>query len=102
MDAQQREYDLEGCALSHARTFNFPRPAVEFNHPAHHSEPESKAPVPARTRRVGLAEAVEDAGQQYRINTLPRVFDGDLDVGFNALQPHFNIPAFGCELDRVG
>src|SRR5690349_9952631 len=101
MHARHREHDLEGGARSGARTFSHHRAAVQFNQLAHDGEPESKPAVPSSARRVELTEAIKDVEEKLRIDALSRITDGDFNLGIAALQPHFNAPAFRCELDRV-
>ena len=50
------------------------------------ARPEAEAAVAAGGGGVGLAEAVEDVGEELGRDALAGVGDGDLDVGVDALE----------------
>ena len=77
------------------------RSPVQLHQMAHDGEAEAQASLPPRARGVGLAEAVEDVGEERRIDAGPAVLHRDLDVGLDLLQAHVDAPLGRGELDRV-
>ena len=99
---RERHPDEEGGALAVAGAERFHRAAVQLDQVAHDREPEPQAAVHTRGGGILLAEAVEDVGEEGRVD--PRAGVGHVD-GHAAVLPRqrdADAPAFGRELDRVG
>ena len=62
----------------------------------------SESAVPSRARRVGLAKAIEDTGQEIGGNPFARIAHHDADVRIYAFQPHCDASSLRRELDCVG
>jgi hypothetical protein len=50
--------------------------AVQLDQVAHDREPEAQAPVSPRARGIGLPKALEDVGQEVRVDAGTVVLDG--------------------------
>jgi hypothetical protein len=64
-------------------------------------QPEPEAAIPARGRRIGLAESIEHAGQEFRLDAEAGVLHDDLHVRVHALQDYLDAPARRRELDGI-
>ena len=65
-------------------------------------QPQTQAAVGAGRGGVGLAEALEQEGEQIGLDADAGVVDHDLDVRVDALEEDVDGSAFGREFDRVG
>ena len=101
VDDHQRQLDADGRAAVLARARRFDPAAMRFDEMAADRQPEAEPAVRPRERAVGLAEALEEVGQELRRDAFPGVADADLDLRVDALQPHLDAAAAGRELDRV-
>jgi hypothetical protein len=63
---------------------------------------QAQAVVPPRRAGVGLAEAVEDVGEEFGLDADAGVGDADLDVRVDPLEEHLHPAALGREFDGVG
>ena len=66
------------------------------------ARPRPEPAVPPRGGGVGLAEAVEDVGEELGLDADAGVDDADLDVRVDPLQEDLDLAALGRELDGVG
>ena len=82
----ERQGDGEGRALAFAATFGGDASAVQFDEVLDDRQAEAEAAVVARGGGVGLAEAVEDVGQELGGDALAGVAHGDFDVRIDALE----------------
>src|SRR5262245_35353877 len=69
---------------------------------AHDGESQSQSTLMTVRPTVLLPEALEDVRQKLRLDPLPVVGDGDLDVRIGALKSDLHAPAIRREFDRIG
>lgn len=74
---------------------------MELDDVLHDREPQSKAPLGAGRRAVGLPESIEDEGKDVGADAAAGIRDHDIDARLRALQPHGDPPTLSRELDRV-
>src|SRR5262245_20046411 len=66
------------------------------------SQSKAESAVPSGARRVGLAEADKDIGQEIMADAFARIAHCDANVRVNALQPRFDAASLRGELDGIG
>src|SRR5262249_44854472 len=75
---------------------------MQFDQILDERQAKSESAIPSRARRVGLAKAIKDLGQEIEGNPFASITHGDADVRNNALQPHKDASSLRRELDCVG
>src|SRR4051794_35954684 len=101
-DTAERQRNRERRALADAFTAGVDGSAMQLDQMPDDRQAKPQPAMLARGAGVGLPEALEKLRKMFRGNALPRVADGDLHGGRNALQQHLHASAFGREFDRVG
>lgn len=96
------ELDGEGGALAFAFAVDVHAAAVQFDQVVHDREAQTQTAVDAGERRVALAEAIEDMGQELRADALAGVAHRDVGAGLVVTDAHFDTAAARRELDGVG
>src|SRR5262245_66655645 len=88
--------------MAFARALGLDRSAMQLDQVFDERQSKAESAVPSGARRVGLAEAFKDIGQEIRADAFARVAHGDANVRVNALQPRFDAASLRGELDGVG
>jgi len=101
-ERRERQADGEDRPLPGAGARRLDRAAVQLDQMADDGEAEAEATVLPARRGVGLAEALEDVGEELRLDPHPGVGDDDLDVRVDPRDEHLDLPPLGGELDGVG
>ena len=91
----------EGCAAAFAGAFGGDAAAVEFDEAADDGESNAESAVAAGHGAVGLAELLEDVGEEFAIDSLASVFDGDFDQAAGGAGADGDSAAGGRELGGV-
>jgi hypothetical protein len=76
--------------------------AVHLGEVLDDGEPQAQAVVPSRRAAVGLAEAVEDVGEELGLDAHAGVDDADLQMRIDPLEEHLHLAALRRELDGIG
>src|SRR5262247_3113691 len=88
--------------MAFARALGLDRSAMQLDQVFDERQSKAESAVPSGARRVGLAEAFKDIGQEIRADAFARVAHGDANVRVNALQARFDAASLRGELDGVG
>src|SRR5499426_464830 len=88
--------------MAFARALGLDRSAMQLDQVFDERQSKAESAVPSGARRVGLAEAFKDIGQEIRADAFARVAHGDANVRVHALQARFDAASLRGELDRVG
>ena len=91
----------EAGAEARARALRRDRAAVKLDQVAGDREPDPEPALRARRRAVGLAEAVEDVGEELGRHARARVADLDRELALAAGEGDRHAPVRRRELDRV-
>jgi hypothetical protein len=74
---------------------------VQLNELPNDGKPETESGETSRRRAIGLAEALEHAGQKVGADSVPCIDDPDLNVILRGFNKDINTSAIRRELDRI-
>ena len=101
MDDGDGQRDGERRSLAFAGALGADAAAVHLDELLDDGQPQAEPGVPPRGRSVGLAEAVEDVGQEFGLDADAGVDDADLDMRVDPLQQDLDLPPLGVNLTAL-